>query len=132
MIPPTYRLTTGAAQDIREIADWSLERWGRDRTVRYLTEMHERLLFLAANFKMFESNTTHGDLSGGSGLHLYPVNKHYVVFLPLGEQSIAVAAVIRQGRDIPAILQKDGFAFRRDVQDIKDKIAQGLIVPPQD
>lgn len=130
MTSHNYFLTTGAAHDIREIGDWSLERWGKERTVQYLTELHERLEYIAANFKTFESNNTRADLSGDSGLLLYPVNKHYIVFLPIGERSIAVAAVIRQGRDIPSILQKDGFTIRRELQEIRDKIAQELIVPP--
>lgn len=37
------------------------------------------------------------------------------------EKTIAVAAVIRQGRDIPSILQKDAFAIRRELQEISQK-----------
>ena len=65
-----YFLTTGAAHDIREIGDWSLERWGKERTVHYLTELHEGLEYIAANFKTFENNNTRTDLSGDTGLLL--------------------------------------------------------------
>lgn len=127
-----YFLTPGAAQDIREIGDWSLHRWGRDRTVRYLTDLHEGLEFVAANFKTFETSKTREGLAGGSGLLLYPVNKHYAVFMPLGDTAIAVAAVIRRGRDIPANLQKGELVIWRDLQDIRERIAAGLIGPPGD
>jgi len=124
-----YFLTQGAVDDIREVGDWSLERWGKEKTVQYLTDLHERLEYVAENFKSFENNKTNSDLSGDTGLLIYPVNKHYIVFVPIDEKSIAVAAVIRQGRDIPSILQKDGFTIRRELQEIRDRMAQGLITP---
>ena len=130
MASRNYVLTPGAVDDIREIADWSSEHWGKERTVKYLAESHEGLEYIAANFKVFEKSEARSNLSGGTGLLLYPVNKHFIAFIPIGEQSIAVAAVIRQGRDIPAILQKDGFAIRRDLKEINDKIARGLITLP--
>lgn len=125
-----YFLTQGAVEDIREVGDWSLERWGKEKTVQYLTELHQGLEYIAANYKTFENSKTRDDLSGGTGLLLYPTNKHYVIFTPIEDQGIAVAAVIRQGRDIPSILQKDGFAIRRELQEIRERITQGMIKPP--
>ena len=127
MATPRYFLTLGAVDDIREIGDWSLKRWGKKKTVQYLAELHEGLEYVAANFKTFENNKSREDLSGGSGLMLYPVNKHYVVFTPISDIAIAVAAVIRQGRDIPSILQQGGFEIRRDLQEIRVRIERGLI-----
>jgi plasmid stabilization system protein ParE len=119
-----YVLTPGAVEDIREIGDWSLARWGKEKTVQYLTELHEKLEYVATHFRTFESSKTHDDVSGGTGLLLYPTHQHYFVFIPMDKRRIAVAAIIRQGRDIAAILQKDGFAIRRELQEIGDKIAQ--------
>lgn len=116
-----YVLTIGALEDIREIADWSLLNWGKAKTIAYLNDLHQGLIFIAANFKTFENNKTREDLSGGTGLLLYPINKHYVVFVPVSENTIAVAAVIRQGRDIASILQKDAIAIRRELQEIVQK-----------
>lgn len=130
MTSHNYFLTLGAVDDIREAGDWSLERWGKEKTVQYLTELHEKLEYVAANFKTFENNKTREDLSGGTGLLLYPAGKHYIVYVPIDEKSIAVAAVLRQGRDIPSILQKDGFTIRRELQEVSDRIAQGLIKSP--
>ncbi len=125
-----YLLTQSAAEDIRDLADWSLSRWGQDKTAAYLTELHQRLVYLSENLKTLQHNQTYADLNGGTGLMLYPVQKHYVVFLPLGETSIAVVAVIRQGRDVPAILQKHAVAIRGELQEIQDKMAQGQIKYP--
>lgn len=125
-----YVLTQSAAEDIRDLADWSLSRWGQEKTAAYLTELHQRLVYLSENLDTVQRNQTFADLNGGTGLMLYPVQKHYVVFLPLGEQFIAVVAVIRQGRDVPAILKKHAIAIRGELQEIQDKIAQGQIKHP--
>ena len=129
MTSHNYFLTPGAVDDIREAGDWSLESWGKEKTVQYLTELHDKLEYIAANFKIFENNKTSEDLSGGTGLLLYPSDKHYIVYVPINERSIVVAAVIRQGRDIPSILQKDGFTIRRELQEISERIERGLIDP---
>ncbi len=130
MTDSRYFLTPGAVDDIREVADWSLERWGKDKTMQYLAELHEGLEYAARNFKTFENNKTRDNLSGGTDLLLYPINKHYAVFIPIGDKAIGVAAVIRQGRDIPSILQKESFEIRRDLQEIMELVVQGVIVPP--
>jgi hypothetical protein len=49
--------------------------------------------------------------------------------MPIGDRAIGIAAVIRQRRDILSILQKDGFGIRRDLQEIRERIERGLIVP---
>lgn len=130
MSSPRYFLTPSAVDDIREAGDWSLERWGKEKTLHYLSELHAKLEYVAAHFKTFEHNKTHEDLSGGTGLLLYPAGKHYIVYVPIDEKAIAVAAIIRQRRDIPALLQKDGFTIRRELQDISERIERGLIKPP--
>lgn len=65
-----YLLTVGALEDIREIGDWSLKHWGKEKTIVYLADHHQGLVFLAENFKTFELNKTLDDLSGGTGLLL--------------------------------------------------------------
>lgn len=122
-----YLLTAGAAGDIREIAQWSLQRWGKEQTLKYLGELHAGLEYIAANLAIVKQHKSRDALSGGSGLMLYPINQHYAAFVPIAERSIAVAAIIRQGRDIAAILQKDRLMIDRDIQEIHEKLAAGLI-----
>lgn len=37
----------------------------------------------------------------------------YLVYVPLGKKQIAIVALIRQTRDVPTILQENGFLIRR-------------------
>src|SRR2546430_2168791 len=59
-----------------------------------------------------------------------PVREHYIVYEPLAERFIAVVAVIRQGRDIAAILQKWSVPIRRELIEIRGRIARGEISWP--
>jgi len=58
---------------------------------------------------------------------LYPVREHYIVYETLAEGLIAVVAVIRQGRDVAAILQKWSAPIRRELIEIKARIARSEI-----
>ena len=61
---------------------------------------------------------------------VYLVREHYIVYEPLGERFIAIVAVIRQGRDLPAILQKWSAPIRRELLEIRAKIERGEISWP--
>jgi plasmid stabilization system protein ParE len=119
-----YVLTARAAADLREARAWSRARWGKELTSRYFDDLHEGARFIAENQSALRRRQ---ELSGGTGLRAYPVREHYIVYEPLAERFIAVVAVIRQGRDIPAVLQKWSLPIRRELIEIRAKIARGEI-----
>jgi plasmid stabilization system protein ParE len=106
----SYVLTIRAEADLREARAWSRARWGKELTNRYFEDLHEGAQHIAENH---DSLRHRHDLAGGSALCLYPVREHYIVYEPLAERFIAIVAVIRQGRDVPAILQKCAPPIRR-------------------
>jgi plasmid stabilization system protein ParE len=122
-----YVLTARAALDLREARAWSRARWGKELTGRYFDDLHEGAQFIAENQSALRGRQ---ELSGGAGLLVYPVREHYIVYEPLAERFIAVVAVIRQGRDIPTILQKWSVPIRRELVEIRAKIARGEITLP--
>ena len=54
-----------------------------------------------------------------------------VVYEPMTDKFIAIVAVIRQGRDIPAILQKWAVPIRRELIDIRNRVECGEIRLPK-
>ena len=70
------------------------------------------------------------ELSGGTSLLVYPVREHYIVYEPLAERFIAVVAVIRHGRDVPAILLKWSAPIRRELIEIRARIERSEITWP--
>jgi plasmid stabilization system protein ParE len=123
----SYVLTTRAAADLSEARVWSRARWGKELTNRYFEDLHEGAQYIAGNHASFRDRQ---ELAGGTALLLYPVREHYIVYEPLGPRFIAIVAVIRQGRDIPAILQKWAAPIRRELIEIRGKIERGEIRIP--
>lgn len=124
---PRYVLTARAAADLREARAWSLARWGKDLTAGYFDDLHKGAQFIAENQSALRRRL---ELSGGTSLLLHPVREHYIVYGPLAERFIAIVAVIRQGRDVPAILQKWSVPIRRELIEIRGKIERGEIAWP--
>jgi plasmid stabilization system protein ParE len=122
-----YVLTVRAEADLREARTWSRARWGKELTTQYFEDLHQGAQYIAENHASLRSRH---ELSGGAALCLFPVREHYIVYEPLSERFIAIAAVIRQGRDIPAILQMWAAPIRRELADIHDKIERGEIRVP--
>ena len=123
----SYVLTARAAADLSEARVWSRARWGKELTNRYFEDLHEGAQYIAENHASFRDRR---DLAGGTALLLYPVREHYIVYEPLGPRFIAIVAIIRQGRDIPAILQKWAAPIRRELIEIRGKIECGEIRIP--
>lgn len=123
----SYVLTARAAADLNEARVWSRARWGKELTNRYFEDLHEGAQYIAENHASFRGRH---ELAGGTALLLYPVREHYIVYEPLAARFIAIVAVVRQGRDIPAILQKWAAPIRREMIEIRGKIKRGEIRIP--
>lgn len=119
-----YVLTVRAELDLREARAWSRARWGKELTNRYFEDLHEGAQYVAENHAFLRNRH---DLAGGSALLVYPIREHYIVYEPIGERFIAIVAVIRQQRDVPAILQKWAAPIRRELVEIRGKIKRGEI-----
>ena len=119
-----YVLTERAAADLREARSWSRRRWGREPTNRYFDDLHGAARFIAQNQRALHQRE---DPSGGTALFVHAVREHYFAYEPLGERSIVIVAVIRQGRDLPAILRKWSVPIRRELAGIRARLERGEI-----
>ena len=115
-----YLLTPTARRHLREAKAWSMARWGEKRTRAYFTALHKAANDLAKNYTRYRQRE---ELSGGTSLRLYPVRKHYFVYEHLGEDRIAIVAVLRQERDIPTILSKGKHVIMRELGALRRKDA---------
>jgi plasmid stabilization system protein ParE len=120
-------LTVRAAADLREARTWSRARWGKELTDRYFKDLHKGAQYIAENR---DSLRDRSELAGGTAILLYPVREHYIVYETLSPRLIAIVAVIRQSRDIGAILQKWAEPIRRELTEIRSKIERGEIQGP--
>jgi plasmid stabilization system protein ParE len=118
MAARSYVLTPTARRQLREAKAWSLTRWGEELTEQYFRDLENAATHLAANHARYTKRKV---MTGGSELCLYPAREHYFVYEPLTDRKIAIVALIRQGRDIPALLSRNAPLFRRELDKIRNK-----------
>lgn len=119
-----YILTATAERDFRQARQWSLSRWGKVLTQQYFTDLHETAERIAQDRKSLPDKS---HLTGTTGMGVQAVREHYIVYVPINEQCIVIDALIRQTRDVPAILKANGHMIRRQLQEIFRKLEQGRI-----
>ena len=119
-----YILTETAERDFREARRWSLSRWGPELTKQYFADLHAGAEDTAENY---QSLAQKDHLTGTSGLGIRAVREHYLVYVPIGDRSIVIVALIRQTRDVPAILKANSSVIRRQLVEIVDRLKRGAI-----
>jgi plasmid stabilization system protein ParE len=122
--PRYYILTETAEHDFRAARQWSLSRWGKKLTRQYFADLHQSAERIAQNPEQF-SSLEH--FSNTAELHVYPVREHYLIYLPISNKRIVIVALIRQTRDVPAILNANGFMIQRQLKEILDKLNRSEI-----
>ena len=120
----SYILTATAENDLRLAKAWSRSRWNKDLTKQYFTDLHKGAEYIAQNHQSLRDRN---ELTGETGLSIYPVREHYIVYLPVNDNKIIIVTFIRQMRDVPAILAQESFRINREVGEIKHKIETGEI-----
>ena len=68
-----------------------------------------------------------GYLTGTTGMGVHAVREHYIVYVPIDEKSIVIVALMRQSRNVPAVLRANDFMIRRQLQEIFERLNQGKI-----
>ncbi len=116
-----YVLTETTAADFRAAHRWSMARWGRQSTVRYFDELHTGAEYIAAHQEALQARD---DLVGRTGLGAYPVGEHYIVYAPLDTTRIAIVSLLRQTRDVPAILEANSFQIKRQVAAAMEQVGK--------
>ena len=119
-----YLLTETAERDFREARRWSLARWGPELTRQYFADLHAGAQDTAKNYRTLARKD---HLTVTSGLGIRAVREHYLVYVPIGKRNIVIVALIRQTRDVPAILKANSFVIRRQLDEIAELLTRGAI-----
>ena len=109
----SYTLTETAEWDFREARQWSRARWGEKQTKAYFFDLHNSAEYIAHHQASIAERAS---LVANTGLGLYPVKEHYLVYTPVNDSHIIIVALIRQVRDVPAILLANQFRIKREVK----------------
>jgi plasmid stabilization system protein ParE len=117
-----YLLTETAEQDFVEAKNWSMNRWGRKRTISYFTDIEKCANNLADRHLCRIGLSASDSMTSDDELLVWPVNEHYLVYLPVRKGLIVIVSLIRQTRDVPSILAAHSFTIARQVNALKKTI----------
>jgi plasmid stabilization system protein ParE len=119
----SYVLTKTAARDFREARQWSKTRWGDQTTKSYFQKLHDGAEYIAAHQAAIASRD---ELTGNAGLGVYPIGEHFLVYVPIDRTQVAIVALIRQVRDVPAILQANHFQIQRALNEALEEFSKAI------
>ena len=95
---PRYRLTPRAANDLDDIADYTIQSWGEDQASEYLGALIERFESLADNpLSGRERDDVH------PGYRSFPEGSH-IIFYTVHEDYIAIIGIPHKSMDAGATL----------------------------
>ena len=89
-----YVLSELAQQDIISIRDYTMDTWGQEQVSKYLSQLEQRLEWLAENSK---AGREREDVR--EGYRSYPEGSH-AIFYRIMENGIEVIGLIHQSEDI--------------------------------
>lgn len=124
MAQKNYILTKKAANDLRKAKNWSLARWNKALTQDYFHDLHKGAQYIAENYRSLKSRE---ELTEDTGLFIYPVREHSIVYVPVGEKQIVIVSIVRQCRDIPSLLKKWKDRIREEIEEARERIKRGEI-----
>lgn len=119
-----YAFTQEAWDNLHEAIAWSKARWGQRLTNQYIDDLHAGFCRLASDHGKLPSRE---ELTVDTGLSIYPIREHYVVFEPVGEQQIIIVALIHQVRDVPAVLRGKSWRIKRELKAVRQAFAEGTL-----
>jgi plasmid stabilization system protein ParE len=102
-----YLLTQTAANDFRRAKAWSLKRWGKENTTSYFQHIEN-----IANELGKQTLLAKTDVLDVDNLSIWPIKEHYLVYIPLDNELIAIVGLFRQTQDLTSIIQNNSFAFK--------------------
>lgn len=95
----SYRLTPRALADLDAIAEYSLDRWGRVRTRKYLKALTDRMAWLAASPELGKRRD---DVA--TGYMCFPEGSHLIFYVEIGG-SISIIGVPHNSMDVGSHLR---------------------------
>ena len=111
-----YFVTPLALFHLRDLGDSGRERWGDTRNARYMADLRRAFQYIADHHKRLPDKTR---LTGSHRLNVHGVNSHYVVFVVLAPDEIAITSVLHQRMDVAARLAELQARTDNEVGDLR-------------
>jgi len=88
-----FKLTLAAKEDLKEIARYTQNKWGKEKRDLYLTSLNNKFIWLAENPQVGRTRT-----EIKQGYMSYPEGKHIIFYRPKRTE-IEILAILHQNMD---------------------------------
>ena len=111
-----YHLTYRAFSDLKNIYDYSLDKWGQNIAECYLSDMYNHFSQLATNPEL-------GKLRQARSYPFYmsPIGKHFVVYEHYG-QDIIITTILHTKRNIENIISGVLRELKEEIQTVRETL----------
>jgi plasmid stabilization system protein ParE len=121
-----YILTPTALKDLRRIGSEGRARWGAERNATYMRDLKRGFQHIADRHDALPERPK---LTGASGLRLHRVGRHYIVFVVLTPDHVAITSVLHDHMDVPARLREMQALTDIEVGDVRAEVLRSLLKP---
>jgi plasmid stabilization system protein ParE len=121
-----YHITPLAGEHMRNIAREGIRRWGIAQALAYAEQLERGFQHIADRHDAFPKRPR---LTGASGLRLHRVGRHYIVFVVLTPDHVAITAVLHDHMDVPARLREVQSLTEQQVGDIRAGLLRSMMKP---
>jgi toxin ParE1/3/4 len=98
---PHFRIKAAAKADVKGIAKFTEQTWGREQRNNYLTELDQVFHHLAENFELGKAcDPIH------SGYRVFPVGSHLIFYKLGADEVVEIIRVLHKRMDVSARLLK--------------------------
>ena len=122
----SYILTPAALKDMRRIGIEGRARWGDERTAVYMRDLKRGFQHIADRHDALPERPK---LTAASGLRLHRVGRHYIVFIVLTPDHVAITSVLHDHMDVPARLREMQALTDKQVGDVRAGLLRSMLKP---
>lgn len=118
-----YHITPLAGEHMRSIARDGIRRWGIAQALAYTEQLERGVQHIADRHHALPERAK---LTGASGLRLHRVGRHYIVFIVLTPDHVAITSVLHDHMDVPARLREMQALTDKQVGDVRAELLRSF------
>lgn len=114
-----FHMTPLAARHVRKIARDSQAQWGKSRAITYIAALQASFQHIADRHDAIPKRTR---LTGRLNLRLHRTGSHYIAFVVLNSDHVAITSILHERMDVSTRLQELQARTDKQVGDIRAQI----------
>lgn len=121
-----YHLTPTAYGHLGHLTDYGIDRWGQRRTYDYVRELYAGFQHIADRHDTLPKRTR---LTEALKIQLHRVGSHYIAFVVLAPDVVAITSILHQRMDVSTRLRELQALTDEEVGDMRAAFLRSMFKP---